>query len=47
MIGAPGDRLPLAGALADSMIFGAKALVSGRSLAAAMTADIEWNGAGS
>jgi glutathione synthase/RimK-type ligase-like ATP-grasp enzyme len=45
VIGASGDRLPLAGALVDSAAFAARALVSGRSLAAAMTADIEWNGA--
>jgi len=44
VIGAPGDRLPLVGALVDSAAFGMNALVSGRSLAAAMTADIEWNG---
>lgn len=47
VISAPGDRLPLVGALADSAAFGLKALASGSSLAAAMTADIEWNGAGS
>jgi len=41
---APGDRAPLLGALLDSAAFGLKALASGRSLAAAMTADIEWNG---
>ena len=45
VIGAPGDRLPLLGALVDSLAFGMEALASGRSLAAAMTADIEWNGA--
>jgi hypothetical protein len=44
VIGAPGDRLPLLGALVDSLMFSAKALLAGRSLAAAMTADIEWNG---
>ncbi|MFT4254971.1 MAG: ATP-dependent carboxylate-amine ligase [Caulobacter sp.] len=41
---APGDRAPLVGALIDSAAFGLKALATGRSLAAAMTADIEWNG---
>lgn len=46
VIVAPGDRLPLAGALVDSLAFAVKAAASGRSLAAAMTADIEWNGAG-
>lgn len=44
VIGAPGDRLPLAGALIDSLAFALSALASRRSLAAAMTADIEWNG---
>lgn len=45
VIGAPDDRLPVAGALVDSLLFALKAIVSGHSLAAAMTADIEWNGA--
>ncbi|HWU14090.1 MAG TPA: hypothetical protein VN157_08775 [Caulobacter sp.] len=45
VIGAPGDRLPLTGALVDSLAFALNAIVSSRSLAAAMTADIEWNGA--
>lgn len=45
VIGAPGDRLPLVGALVDSLAFALGAMVSGRRLAAAMTADIEWNGA--
>lgn len=44
VIGAPGDRLPPLGALVDSLGFSAKALLTGQSLAAAMTADIEWNG---
>ena len=44
VIGGAGDRAPLLGALADSAAFALAALVSGRSLAAAMTADIEWNG---
>ena len=47
MIGASDDRLPLAGALIDSLAFALKAAASGSSLAAAMTADIEWNGADS
>lgn len=47
VISAPGDRLPLVGALADSAAFATRALLSASSLAAAMTADIEWNGAGS
>lgn len=46
VIGAPADRLPVLGALADAVVFSAKAAAGGRSLAAAMTADIEWNGAG-
>ena len=45
VIGAPGDPWPMLGALVDSLAFSVKALISGRSLAAAMTADIEWNGA--
>jgi len=44
VIGAPGDRWPLAGALIDSLGFAGRALMAGQSLAAAMTADIEWNG---
>jgi hypothetical protein len=44
VIGAPGDRWPVFGALVDSLAFSAKALAGGQSLAAAMTADIEWNG---
>ena len=46
VVGAPGDRWPVAGALADSAGFGLKALAHRRSLAAQMTADIEWNGEG-
>lgn len=45
VLGAPGDSGPLFGALADTLDFGWKALVSGQSLTSAMTADIEWNGA--
>ena len=45
VIGAPGDPWPVLGALIDSLAFSVKALIGGRSLAAAMTADIEWNGA--
>lgn len=41
---APGDPGPRWGALADAATFGLRALTSGRSLAEAMTADIEWNG---
>jgi hypothetical protein len=44
VIGAAGDRAPVFGALADTVIFGARALASGRGLAEIMTADIEWNG---
>jgi hypothetical protein len=40
----PGDRLPLPGALIDTLGFGLRALGRGQSLTAAMTADIEWNG---
>jgi glutathione synthase/RimK-type ligase-like ATP-grasp enzyme len=40
----PGDRLPLPGALIDTLGFGLRALRRGQPLTAAMTADIEWNG---
>jgi hypothetical protein len=40
----PGDRGPLAGALADTFGFTLRALRRNQSLTAAMTADIEWNG---
>ena len=41
---APGDGGPLLGSLADAALFALRAARSGRSLTAAMTADIEWNG---
>ena len=41
---APGDPLPAVGALADAAHFGLRAILSGRSLIEATTADIEWNG---
>lgn len=41
----PGDRAPLAGALIDTLGFALRALRQRQSLTAAMTADIEWNGA--
>lgn len=44
VIGAPRDRAPVLGALADTVGFGARALASGKGLAEVMTADIEWNG---
>lgn len=40
----PGDRMPLPGALIDTLGFGLRALRRGQSLTAATTADIEWNG---
>ena len=43
-VGAPGDRLPVFGALADAAAFGLRALRSGLPLTEAMTVDIEWNG---
>ena len=43
-VAAPGDRRPVLGALADAAAFGLRAVRTGRSLTAAMTADIEWNG---
>jgi hypothetical protein len=44
IVSAPGDPLPPLGALMDAAGFGLRALASGRGLAEAMTADIEWNG---
>lgn len=44
VVGAPSDRLPVLGALADGTAFALRALRTGRSLTGAMTADIEWNG---
>ncbi len=43
-VAAPGDPGPVLGALVDAAVFGLRALRTGRSLTAAMTADIEWNG---
>lgn len=43
-VAAPGDPGPVLGALADAAVFGLRAVRSGHSLTAAMTADIEWNG---
>ena len=43
-VAAPGDPGPIFGALADAAAFALRALRTGRSLTAAMTADIEWNG---
>lgn len=43
-LSAPGDRLPVLGALIDAAHFGLHALRSGQSVTEAMTADIEWNG---
>lgn len=45
VVTAAGDVGPLAGALIDGASFGIEACLSGRPLAGAMTADIEWNGA--
>ncbi|MBS0295154.1 MAG: ATP-dependent carboxylate-amine ligase [Proteobacteria bacterium] len=44
VVGAPGDRRPRLGAVLDSLTFGARALVSGRSLTQAMTDGIAWDG---
>ncbi len=44
VVGAPGDRAPVLGALADTAWFGARALAGRKGLAEVMTADIEWNG---
>ncbi len=44
VLSAPGDRGPVLGALMDSFEFSLRAVRSGVSLEAAMTADIEWNG---
>ncbi len=43
-VAAPGDHGPVLGALADAAAFALRAVRTGRSLTAAMTADIEWNG---
>jgi hypothetical protein len=43
-VAAPGDRGPALGALLDAAVFALRAGLTGRSLTAAMTADIEWNG---
>lgn len=43
-VAAPGDPGPVLGALADAAAFALHAVRTGRSLTAAMTADIEWNG---
>lgn len=43
-VAAPGDPAPVPGVLLDAAIFGLRAVRTGRSLTAAMTADIEWNG---
>ncbi len=43
-LSAPGDGMPVLGALVDAAVFGLRALRTGRSLTEAMTADIEWNG---
>lgn len=44
VVGAPGDDLPVLGALMDSLRFQVAAFARGRPLAAEMTSDIEWNG---
>lgn len=44
VIGAPGDRVTVLGALADTAGFAARALARRTGLAEVMTADIEWNG---
>lgn len=45
IVGAPGDRLPLLGALADTLGFAWAALHDRTTLTGATTGDIEWNGA--
>lgn len=44
VIGAPGDRLPLLGAVADTLGFAVTAAWHGIALTGATTRDIEWNG---
>ena len=44
VVTSPTDRGPVVGALVDLLGFGSRALVTGVSLTAATTADIEWNG---
>ncbi|WP_439477495.1 hypothetical protein [Brevundimonas sp.] len=43
-VAAPGDGLPVLGALIDAAVFGFRALRTGLPLTEAITADIEWNG---
>ncbi|MGZ9099968.1 MAG: hypothetical protein ACXW3O_09715, partial [Brevundimonas sp.] len=43
-VGAPGDGLPVLGAVLDAAVFSLRALRTGLPLTEAMTADIEWNG---
>ncbi|MDP1913476.1 ATP-dependent carboxylate-amine ligase [Brevundimonas sp.] len=43
-VAAPGDGLPVLGALVDAAIFGLRALRTGLPLTEVMTTDIEWNG---
>jgi hypothetical protein len=44
VISAPGDRAPIAGALADTLRLSTAALFSGKRLTEMATDDIEWNG---
>jgi hypothetical protein len=46
VIGAPGDRLPLLGAIFDTVSFAIAARRQGATLTGATTSDIEWNGGG-
>lgn len=45
VIGAPGDRMPVIGAILDSAAFALDALRHGLGITGATTRDIEWNGA--
>lgn len=45
VVGRPGDKLPLLGAVADTLGFAASALRGRTTLTGATTGDIEWNGA--
>lgn len=44
VVGRPGDRRPVAGAILDAAGFAMRALASGGSASGTTTADIEWNG---
>lgn len=44
MIGSPGDRLPMLGAVVDAGVFAWRGIMGGTGIVGATTDDIEWNG---